>query len=113
MREKLIHTMNYFFPQLAQKKVEYTWGGNVAITINRLPHIGKLSENIYFAQGFSGHGIVLTGITGQLIAKAIGLQDSGVDVFNKIKHQSFPGGKHLRTPLLVLSMAYFKMRDLI
>lgn len=113
VREKLIHTMNYFFPQLAQKKVEYTWGGNVAITINRLPHIGKLSENIYFAQGFSGHGIVLTGITGQLIAKAIGLQDSGVDVFNKIKHQSFPGGKHLRTPLLVLSMAYFKMRDLI
>ncbi|WP_085906050.1 NAD(P)/FAD-dependent oxidoreductase [Kiloniella majae] len=106
-------TMLEYFPQLASKKIDYAWGGNVAITVNRLPHFGKLAESTYFAHGFSGHGVVLTGLAGKLIAEAIAGSEERFDVFSRIPHQSFPGGRLLRTPALVLAMAYYRLRDLL
>ena len=106
-------TMLEYFPQLASKKIDYAWGGNVAITVNRLPHFGKFAENTYFAHGFSGHGVVLTGLAGKLIAEAIAGSAERFDVFSRIPHQSFPGGSLLRTPALVLAMAYYRLRDLL
>ncbi|WP_421783353.1 NAD(P)/FAD-dependent oxidoreductase [Kiloniella litopenaei] len=106
-------TMLEYFPQLASKKIDYAWGGNVAITVNRLPHFGKLAESTYFAHGFSGHGVVLTGLAGKLIAEAIAGSEERFDVFSRIPHQSFPGGRLLRTPALVLAMAYYRLRDML
>ncbi|MCZ4282791.1 FAD-binding oxidoreductase [Kiloniella laminariae] len=106
-------TMLEYFPQLAQKKVEYAWGGNVAITVNRLPHFGKISSSTYFAHGFSGHGVVLTGLAGKLIAESIAGDAERFDVFARIPHQSFPGGKMMRTPALALATTYYRLRDLL
>jgi gamma-glutamylputrescine oxidase len=92
---------------------DYTWGGYVDITINRFPHFGRLSPNIYFAHGFSGHGIALTGLAGQLIAEVIAGQAERFDLFARIRHRDFPGGRALRTPLLVLAMLWFRLRDLL
>lgn len=108
MRKRMITV----FPQLTHAKIEYTWGGYVAITMNRAPHFGRLKENIYFCQGYSGHGVALTGFAGKLMADAISGTDQRFDIFEKISHFPFPGGKYLRTPALVLAMAYFRMRDL-
>ena len=59
------------FPQLEGVRIDYAWGGHVDITLNRAPHFGRLAPNVYFLQGFSGHGIALTGIAGKLVADAI------------------------------------------
>ena len=99
------------FPQLKNSKVEYTWGGYVDITLNRAPDFGRLVNNVYYLQGFSGHGVALTGLSGKLVAEAISGQAERLDVFSKIKHHDFPGGKLLRTPALVLGMAWFQLRD--
>ena len=101
------------FPQLADTRIDYAWGGFVDITMNRAPDFGRLTPNVYYLQGFSGHGIALTGMAGQLVAEAIQGQAERFDVFGKIEHRRFPGGPTLRTPLLVLAMAWFRMRDLI
>ncbi len=101
------------FPQLADVQVAYTWGGYVAITMNRAPHFGRLRERIYFAQGFSGHGIALTAFAGKLMAEAIAGDASRFDLFSRIPHRDFPGGKALRTPSLVLAMAWYRLRDLL
>ena len=85
----------------------------VAITGNRAPHFGRLRDNVYFAQGFSGHGIALTGMAGKLMADAIAGSSGDFDVFTRIPHRSFPGGRLLRTPALVLAMAYHRVRDLL
>ncbi len=106
-------TMLQYFPQLTNKKIDYAWGGNVAITVNRLPHFGKLGPTTYFAHGFSGHGVVLTGLAGKLIAESIAGSEERFDVFSKIPHRSFPGGNILRTPALVLAMAYYRLRDML
>jgi gamma-glutamylputrescine oxidase len=111
MRQRMLLT----FPQLAGAKVEYAWGGFVDITMNRAPDFGRLdgAANIYYLQGFSGHGLALTGLAGKLVAEAMAGDASRLDVFSRIKHRPFPGGKLLRTPALVLGMAWYRMRDLV
>jgi len=99
------------FPQLANTKVDYTWGGFVDITMNRAPDFGQLSPNVYYLQGFSGHGVALTGLAGKLVAEAIAGQSQRLDLMAKIPHHDFPGGKLLRMPALVLGMAWYQLRD--
>lgn len=101
------------FPQLADAKTAYLWGGHVDITLNRLPHFGRLRDNVYFAHGFSGHGIAFTGLAGKLIAEAVAGTAERFDVFARIRHRDFFGGRLLRMPTLVLAMLYFRLRDLL
>jgi len=101
------------FPQLADVKIEYAWGGYVDITMSRAPDFGRLAPNVYYLQGFSGHGIALTGMAGKLVAEAIAGQAERFDLFTKLEHHDFPGGRALRTPALVLAMLWFRLKDLL
>ncbi|TDV16699.1 NAD(P)/FAD-dependent oxidoreductase [Paraburkholderia caballeronis] len=109
MRRDMLKT----FPQLADVRIDYAWGGFVDITMNRAPHFGRVSPTVYFAQGFSGHGVNTTGLAGLLIAEAIDGQAARFDLFGKIRHRDFPGGATLRTPALVLAMAWYRLKDLL
>jgi len=99
------------FPQLADVKIDHAWGGYVDITMSRAPDFGRVAPNIYYLQGFSGHGIALTGIAGKFVAEAIAGQAERFDVYTRIRHRTFPGGRLLRTPALMLAMLYYRMRD--
>ena len=101
------------FPQLADAKIEYAWGGYVDITMSRAPDFGRLAPNVYYLQGFSGHGIALTGMAGKLVAETIAGQAERFDLFTRLKHRNFPGGPALRMPGLVLAMLWFRLRDLL
>lgn len=103
--------MGQVFPALRSAAIDYVWGGFVDISMNRAPDFGRLSSNVYYLQGFSGHGVALTGLAGQLAAQAIAGQAEQFDVFARIQHRNFPGGSLLRTPSLVLGMAYYRMKD--
>jgi len=98
------------FPQLASKKIDYGWGGMLAITMLRLPHLGRIG-NVFYAHGYSGMGVAITGIAGKLIAEAMAGTAERFDVFSQIPHQTFPGGTLLRHPLLVLAMLWYVLRD--
>ncbi len=111
LRGVMARRMRRVFPQLAGVPIEYLWGGYVDISRNRAPHWGRLTPSVYFAQGFSGHGVAAAGLAGRLIAEAIGGQSARFDPFTRIPHAPFPGGRALRTPLLVAAMAWFKLRD--
>jgi gamma-glutamylputrescine oxidase len=101
------------FPQLQDAQVEYAWGGFVDISMNRAPDFGRVGTNVYYVQGFSGHGLALTGQAGRLVAEAIAGDASRFDTFARLKHRPFPGGRLLRTPALVLGMAYYRLRDMM
>ena len=99
------------FPQLEDLAVEHAWGGFVDITMNLAPHLGRLGANIYFVQGFSGHGVALAGIAGRLMAEAIEGQAGRFDLLARIRHLPFPGGAWMRTPALVLGTWYYRLKD--
>ena len=102
--------MTKVFPQLADVKIDFAWGGFIAITSNRVPDCGRLSPTVYYAQGYSGQGVALAGLYGKLMAEAIRGTAERFDLLARVKHLPFPGGA-LRTPLLVAAMTYFKLRD--
>jgi gamma-glutamylputrescine oxidase len=99
------------FPVLEGVPIEYRWGGDVAITLNRAPDFGRLGDNLYYAQGYSGHGMAMAGLAGKLMAEAIAGQSERFDVFAAMPHRQFPGGRALRKPLLVLATNFYKLRD--
>ena len=101
------------FPQLADARLDHVWGGYVDITMNRAPDFGRLAPNVLYLQGFSGHGIALAGMAGRLAADAIAGQAERFDLFGRLPHRVFPGGRALRTPALVLGMLWYRLRDLI
>lgn len=101
------------FPQLAGRRLDYGWGGMIGITLNRMPHFGRLGEGVYFAHGFSGHGVALTHLAGRLLAEAMAGDAERFDVFARLRHRDFPGGRWLRRPALVLGMLYYRLRDLL
>jgi gamma-glutamylputrescine oxidase len=100
------------FPQLAGVRIAHAWGGFVDISMNRAPDFGRLHGNVYYLQGFSGHGLALSGLAGRVVAEAIAGQAERFDLFARLKHHAFPGGALLRTPALVLAMAWYRLRDL-
>lgn len=101
------------FPGLTDVEFDHVWGGNVAITVERTPHLGRIAGNIYFAHGFSGLGVALTGIAGKVMAEAIAGTAERFDVFTKLPHATFHGGRMFRTPMLALAMLWYRLRDLL
>jgi gamma-glutamylputrescine oxidase len=99
------------FPALKNAKIDFAWGGFVDITVNRAPDFGRLTGNVYYLQGFCGHGVALTGMAGRMVARAMQGDSQRLDVFSSIKHLPFFGGEWLRTPALVLGMQWFKLMD--
>lgn len=113
LRSVMQHRIQHAFPSLEGVKIEKSWGGNIAITMNRMPQFGRLARNQFFIHGYSGHGMALANIGGKTLAEAIGGHAERFDLFANIPHQPFFGGTLLRAPALAAAMVYFKVRDLL
>lgn len=99
------------FAQLANVKIEFAWTGNFLLTLMRLPQFGRIGNNIYYAQGYSGHGIASSHLAGRLICDAIRGESERFDVFAGLPQHSFPGGRLLRVPLTAMGAWYYNLRD--
>ena len=104
-------TMLDVFPHLSKIAIDYAWGGTIGVTVNRMPHIGRLEKNIYFSQGYSGHGVALASLAGTIIAEAIDGEATKMDIFGKVKIPAYPGGTLLRWPGFYLGMVYYSLKD--
>ena len=111
LENSLKKSIQKILPGIEKFKALCTWSGHVAITANRFPHIGVISRDIFFAQGYSGHGLALTTMVGKMLAQTLTSYDSNFRLFEKIRHHNFPGFGLVDTPLLVLAMSYFKLKD--
>jgi gamma-glutamylputrescine oxidase len=103
--------MTDIFPHLKDIRIDYAWGGTLAITMRRLPYLARVAPNILNASGYSGHGVGTATHAGYLMAKAITGEAEGFDTMSRIPSLPFPGGAALRSPLLVLAMTWYSLRD--
>ena len=99
------------FPQLADVNIDYGWGGPIDMTMNSQPHFGRIKPNIYFAHGYSGHGVALTGLAGRIIAEAILGNDERLSVFEQLKIPSIYGGKWVKKLALKVGIPYYRFLD--
>jgi glycine/D-amino acid oxidase-like deaminating enzyme len=99
------------FPALKGVAIEFQWSCIMGIVVNRIPQLGKLSDNVYYAQGYSGHGVATTHIVGEIMAKAITGTMQKFDTFAAFKHIKVPAGKLLGNPLLAIGMWYYQLLE--
>lgn len=99
------------YPQLSDARIDYAWGGTLALTMNRMPCFGRLDPDIFYALGFSGHGVQMATLAGKLIAEAVAGTAERFDLMARIPSPRFPGGTLLRWPGLVAGMLYHALRD--
>ena len=101
------------FPELASVNIDYQWGGMIGIGANRYPQIGRLEPNLYYAQAYAGHGLNVTHMAARVIVEHIHGESERLDLFERIKHITFPGGPRFRSPLLAVGMLYHRLKDFV
>ena len=113
IRSRLRRKMLAVYPELSQTRIDYAWGGQIAMTLYEIPVFGKLGGNIFYAHGFSGHGLALSNMAGKLLAEAIEGSAERFNIFANLKQPAFPGGKYLRWPMYALRLLYYAGGDKI
>lgn len=103
--------MLQIYPQLAGTRIDYAWGGTLAITMNRMPCFARPAQNVLSASGYSGHGVAMATLAGKILAETVTCQNERFDLMATIPQIAFPGGPALRWPLLVLAMTWYSLRD--
>ncbi len=111
IRAKLVPNMEKVFPRLKGVRVDYAWSGNCAISFSRVPQMGRLGASTYFAQGYSGHGVVGSHLFGRILAEAVHGDRSRFDVFERVPWIPFPGGRRFAVPYSVLGSWWYGLRD--
>jgi glycine/D-amino acid oxidase-like deaminating enzyme len=101
------------FPQLRNKRIDYEWGGYIAISVNRIPQLGRIQGNTWYVQGYSGHGVAPTHIAGKVVADAVAGDMERFDVFERVRHVRLPGGSWVRNQALALGMLYHRLKEIL
>lgn len=109
IRPKMIRV----FPQLENVRIDFEWGGYIAISIKRIPQLGRIKGNSYYAHGYSGHGLAPAHMAGKVLADAICGDAERFDVFERIRHWKLPGGKWFANPALALGMLYYRLKEIL
>ena len=107
MRQNMLRV----FPQLENVKIDYGWAGPIDMTLNSTPHFGRISPHIYFAHGYSGHGVALTGLAGRIVAEAILGNDERLSIFESLKVPSVYGGRIIKNLATKIGVQYYKFLD--
>jgi gamma-glutamylputrescine oxidase len=111
IRAKLLPNMNKVFPQLKGVKIDFAWSGNFALSFSRVPQMGRIGNNTYFAHGYSGHGVTGSHTFGRILSEAINGDRSRFDVFEKVPWYPFPGGRMFRVPYSAAGSWWYALRD--
>jgi gamma-glutamylputrescine oxidase len=111
IKGKLVPKMLRIYPQLAGSRIDYAWGGTIGVTVNRVPQLGRISPNVFYSQGYSGHGVNVTHLAGQIMADALAGSFERFDVFADIKPIVIPGAHTFAVPMVALGMLYYQLKD--
>ena len=107
----MVPKLQRIYPQLQDTRIDYAWGGTIGVTVNRVPQLGRLADNILYAQGYSGHGVNVTHLAGQIMAETVAGTMERFDVFAGIKPVVLPGAHRFAKPMVSLGMLYYQLKD--
>jgi len=111
IKATMLPRMLEIYPQLKGVRIDYEWGGMIGIVLNRIPALGRINQNVYYCQGYSGHGVNATHIMGEVVADAIGGTMEKFDLFADMKHFRIPGSQWMGNQIIALGMLYFRLKD--
>jgi glycine/D-amino acid oxidase-like deaminating enzyme len=113
IQNSMLPRMLKIYPQLAGVQIDYEWGGTIGIVVKRIPLLGRIGKNVYYCEGYSGHGINATHVAGEIMADAVTGTMERFDLFAKTRHIRIPLGRWFGNQIIALGMLYYRMRDLV
>ncbi len=99
------------YPQLKDVRIDYQWGGKIGIVLRRIPTVGRINGNVYYCQGYSGHGVCASHVMGEVMADAVGGTMERFDLFADMQHFRIPGTQWFGNQIIALGMLYYKLKD--
>ncbi len=106
--EILTRGMTEVFPELAGVPVEYAWGGQVGLTLDQMPHAGRL-DGVHYALGYGGHGVAMATWLGARMGDAL----AGAGEIPRLTSPFRAVPLYRGTPwFLPLLGGYYRLRDL-
>ena len=113
IKDFILPRMLKIYPQLAGVQIDYEWGGKIGVVLNRVPVLGRINGDVYYCQGYSGHGVSATHVMGEIMADAVGGTMERFDLFADMKHIRIPGSQWLGNQMIALGMLYYRFKDLL
>lgn len=113
IRAAILPRMLKIYPQLKDVRVDFEWGGNIGIVLNRIPVLGRINQNVYYCQGYSGHGVSATHAMGEITADAVAGTMEKFDLFANMNHFRIPGTQWVGNQIIALGMLYYRLKDLL
>jgi glycine/D-amino acid oxidase-like deaminating enzyme len=111
IRSYILPRMLAVYPQLRDVRIDYEWGGKIGITLRRIPIVGRIGSNVYYCQGYSGHGVCATHVMGEVMADAVTGTMERLDLFTDMKPLRIPGAEWVGNQIIALGMLYYKLKD--
>lgn len=111
IKRKLHAKLNRIYPSMSELRMDYAWGGTIGVPINRVPQLGKISSNVFYCQGYSGHGVNVTHLAGRIMADAVAGTMEQFDMFANVKPFVVPGAHTFSKPMVALGVMYYKIKD--
>ncbi len=111
IRAYILPRMLAVYPELEGVRVDYEWGGKIGITLRRIPIVGRIGSNVFYCQGYSGHGVCPTHVMGEVMADAVTGTMERFDLFAEMQRIGIPGGQWFGNQIIALGMLYYKLRD--
>ena len=111
IKSYILPRMLKVYPQLKDVKIEYEWGGKIGIVLRRIPTLGRINDNVYYCQGYSGHGVCASHVMGEVMADAVAGTMERFDLFSDMNHFRIPGTQWFGNQIIALGMLYYKMKD--
>jgi glycine/D-amino acid oxidase-like deaminating enzyme len=113
IKAAIVPRMLKIYPELKDVRIDFEWGGMIGIVLNRIPAVGRINKNVYYCQGYSGHGVNATHIMGEILADAIGGTMEKFDMFANMKHFRIPGSQWIGNQMIALGMLYYRLKDML
>ena len=113
IKAAILPRMLKIYPQLKGTRIDFEWGGNIGIVLNRIPLLGRINKNVYYCQGYSGHGVSATHVMGEVMADAVAGTMERFDLFADMKHFRIPGSQWVGNQIIALGMLYYRIKDLL
>jgi len=111
IKSYILPRMLKVYPQLKDVKIEYEWGGKIGVVLRRIPTLGRINDNVYYCQGYSGHGVCASHVMGEVMADAVTGTMERFDLFADMNHFRIPGTQWMGNQIIALGMLYYKMKD--
>ena len=111
IKSYILPRLQKIYPQLKDVRIDYEWGGKIGIVLRRIPTVGRINNNVYYCQGYSGHGVCATHVMGEVMADAVTGTMERYDLFADMKHFRIPGTQWVGNQIIALGMLYYKLQD--